>query len=175
MWKLRWSYTRSLLTYEWKRERKRCASEPHFGRYVCSESTLCLATPANIQDNFASLDPSSSIDSSSSDQSEQGSKSSRGNGLSRGEIAEIVIPIVGILAAVGLAWWKRHQVVWCVTCGRHGHKHTIRTPRRISSVPYGTQLLTMPPRRDPDHPPSFGSQQFFIINGSNQQSLNPSR
>jgi hypothetical protein len=117
----------------------------------------------------SSSNPSDSrlgIGSSSSDSPGSGAKNLSGdNSLSPGAIAGMAIAIVAIITTVIVAWWKRHQVVWCITCTRHGSKHSTKPPK---SKPYENQLSTMTPYgHGSPGPPGYPSQQLIIINGSN--------
>lgn len=56
--------------------------------------------------------------------------------LSIGDKAGIVVPLVALAVAclaivVGMivGWWKKHQVLWLVTCGRRGCKKTVKPQR----------------------------------------------
>ncbi|MCJ1426088.1 hypothetical protein MMC29_003990 [Sticta canariensis] len=101
--------------------------------------------------------------------------------LSVGEIAGIVIPIVAIIMAVVIGWWKRHQVVWCCTCGRHGHRHSQRPTRIDGGEPssYGNSLRPIPPSQYGDYrpvnnvPSPFTSNQSLPVYNQFQPSPHP--
>lgn len=81
--------------------------------------------------------------------------SNKGGKLSVGEIAGIAVPIVAIIVAVVVGWWKRHQVVWCFTCGWRGHKHSQRSTR-LKSLPPKVHGDYGPVNTQPDHiPPPY--------------------
>lgn len=141
------------------------------------ESTL-VSLPTGAFDTYSFSGPALGTGSSSSDPSEPsdpGAKSSTDNGLSPGVIAGIVIPAVAMVVGVIVAWWKPQQVLYCITFGRHGDKHSKRTPKGKYSVPKGNQLATRPTHSHPGLPPSHGSHQYFIINGPTQQNFNTGR
>lgn len=110
------------------------------------------------QSTVASQSTDILTDPTPSDRSNPVPNSSKDKALSPGVIAEIVGPIGAVLVAIVVGWWKRHQAVWCITCGRHGHQHSIRPPAARSSVPHEIELSTVPARRDTGFPPGYGSQ-----------------
>ena len=110
-----------------------------------------------------------------------------GSKLSVGEIAGIVSPIVGIIIAVVIGWWRRHQVVWCCTCGRHGHKHSQRPTHIDGDEPpsYGNNLGPIPSNQyggyrpvNNDPSPYTSNQSFPVYNqfqpAPHPQAFNPS-
>lgn len=54
-------------------------------------------------------------------------------------ITAIVVPVVTMVVAVIVAWWRRHQFVWLLTCGARGYRHSKR-PDRIpqNTHPYAS-------------------------------------
>ncbi|MCJ1462747.1 hypothetical protein MMC07_001350 [Pseudocyphellaria aurata] len=77
--------------------------------------------------------------------------SNKGSKLSVGEIAGIVIPIVAIIVAVVIGWWKRHQVVWCCTCGMRGDRHSKRSTR-LKPIPPKPQGVYEFVNNQPEYP-----------------------
>lgn len=130
----------------------------------------------------SSQTPGFSSDSNSNPSNGNTSSSSRsGSKLSAGEIAAIVIPIVAIIVAFLVGWWKRHQVVWCITCGLHGEKHSQRPMRVEGPHPYANPIPlpsygdSRPLKPRLDLPPTYRSQQSFHPNPSMQQGFETSR
>lgn len=113
--------------------------------------------------------------------SKNNNNSNNSSKLSVGEIAGIVIPIVAIIIAVVIGWWKRHQVVWCCTCGRHGDKHSQRPTRIDGGEPssYGNRLRPIPPNQYGDYrpvnngPSPYTSNQSFPAHNQFQPSFPP--
>lgn len=102
--------------------------------------------------------------------------SNKSNKLSAGEIAGIVVPVVAMIAAVVVGWWKRHQVVWCFTCGRHGDKHSQR-PTRLNPMPPKLNGDYGPLNTQPDYvPPPYTvyNQPHPSPHPQNFQASNPS-
>lgn len=160
-------------------------ANPTFGGNPAPAQSTVKSQPTDVLDIFPSPVPRLSTGSPSSDSSDSrlgtGSSSSGSsdpgakklsadNSLSPGAIAAMVIAIVAIITTVIVAWWKRPQVVWCITCARYGSKHSKKSPK---AKPYGNQLSTMTPHGQGN--PGYPSQQFIIINGSNHQGFNPGR
>jgi hypothetical protein len=134
--------------------------------------TAGISTPAqrsvasrsnDVLDTFPTPGPGRSMNSASG-ASDAGSQRFKDNGLSAGVIVSIVIPIVAMIAAIIVAWWKRHQAVWCLTCGRHGYKHSSSVPSReghpVSQM--GKDTIAR------NSPPPYNSNQVFVINHINQ-------
>ena len=91
-----------------------------------------LTRPATTASStvFGQASPSSSAGSSSSssssfDPSPSPTRSSS-SGLSAGEKGGIVVACLAIAAAIVVGWWKKHQVLWLVTCGRRGYKNSVK-------------------------------------------------
>ncbi|MCJ1348701.1 hypothetical protein MMC31_006934 [Peltigera leucophlebia] len=110
------------------------------------------------------------------------SKGSSNKKLSTGEIAAIVIPIVAIIAAFIIGWWKRHQVTWLLTCGAFGYKHSERPLREEGHRPYATPLGPMPShanygpiKMQPDPPPIYTAQRPFLHPNQSQHGALPPR
>lgn len=84
--------------------------------------------PSSTQsaDGVDALSPSavSSVDQTPINESQPKTKNS--NELSRGEITAIVIPIVAMIVAVIVAWWKPHQVLRALTCGYYKRQVPVR-------------------------------------------------
>lgn len=125
-----------------------------------SETILALITPVSGQggDNAAATSsPGGSAQATNSPSNADGgnsnNSSNKSNKLSVGEIAGIVSPIVGVIVAVVIGWWKRHQVVWCFTCGARGHKNS-----RIDGG--GNRLKPIPPKYNGDYRPVNPQPEF---------------
>ena len=133
-----------------------------FGSSVSSGSAQPTNNPSNTNSG------SSSSDNSNSD-------NNKSNKLSVAELIGIIVPVVAMILAVVVGWWKRHQVLWCCTCGWRGHQHS----EIDGHEPSGNRLRPMPPTHNggygpvntqPDYPPYHSSQNIHIYT----QASNPS-
>lgn len=102
--------------------------------------------------------------------------------LSTGEIAAIVIPIVAIIAAFIVGWWKRHQVTWLLTCGAFGYRHSNKPAREEGPRPYAAPLAPMPAHANygpikvqSDTPPIYTPQRPFLYQNQPQHAALPPR
>ncbi len=100
-------------------------------------------------------------DSASGRASDADSQRFKDKGLSTEVIVSIVIPIVAMIAAIIVTWWKRHQVLWCLTCGVRGDKHSSKSVSRD-----GPSVSQMGRDTDARHPsPPSTSNHVYVING----------
>ena len=88
---------------------------------------------------LAQAGPSASAGSSSSAGSGSGSSPSptpsSSSGLSTGEKAGIAVACVAMTVAIVVGWWKKHQVLWFITCGRRGYKKSKKPQRAQAGHP----------------------------------------
>ena len=196
----------SCVTYARSRSVGDLKTEISLGCGTTGGTILALVSPVNGQGNTAgatsapggksapvsSTDVAQSVDvtgiSSTPDAAKNtndpsntsGANSSNNNSskLSVGEIAGIVVPVVALIVSVVIGWWKRHQVIWCCTCGRHGHKHSQRPTRIDGGEPssYGNNLRPIPPNQYGDYRPvnnPYSSTHSFPVHNPFPQGSHP--
>ena len=91
----------------------------------------------------ASDTASSTITGQSSPSSQGGSSSTPGSSpspvpspsFSPGAKAGVAVSCIAIVVGVVVGWWKKHQVLWLITCGKRGHKRSDRSQQAQGNYP----------------------------------------
>lgn len=111
------------------------------GTVLALQTSLGAKSPAAVtgasSTAFGQASPTSSAGSSSSLTSDTSPSSSppSSSGLSAGEWAGVGVACLAISVAIMVGWWKKHQVLWLVTCGRRGYKKSVKPPRAQGGHP----------------------------------------
>ena len=105
-----------------------------------------------------------SVDQSPINESQ--SRTENSNELSKVEITGIVIPVVAMIVAVIVAWWRRDQVVWLLTCSCCRHRRLVR-PSGVAENQLGSKINSK--ENDQRPRPEFSGHSLTInLNSSNQ-------
>lgn len=111
----------------------------HPSLILLSHSLTKLTRTDTIASSTALGQAGPSASASSSSSSGSGSlpspTPSSSSPLSTGEKAGIAVACVAMAVAIVVGWWKKHQVLWFITCGRRGYKKSKKPQRAQAGHP----------------------------------------